>query len=97
MFHAEAACSVTISSQSRQSGPVNPTCLQTVNALLPILGTGGVPMLIYPVPAAVTQAKVQLVTDQTAKAPPSTINEDVLQVYAAKSDADRDALVDIKA
>jgi hypothetical protein len=54
-------------------------------------------MLIYPVPVAVTQARVQLVADQTAKAPPSTINEDVLDVFAAKNEADRQAVIDLKA
>ena len=54
-------------------------------------------MLIYPVPAAVTQARVQLVADQTAKAPPSTINADVMEVFAAKNEADREAILDLKA
>ena len=34
-------------------------------------------MVIYPVPVEVTQAKIQLVVDQAAKAPPNTINEDL--------------------
>jgi hypothetical protein len=54
-------------------------------------------MLIYPVPAAVTQARVQLVADQTAKAPPRTIHEDVLAVFAAKNQAVREAILDLKA
>jgi hypothetical protein len=59
-------------------------------------------MLIYPVPVAVTQARVQLVADQTEKAPSHIINKDVLDVFAAKNQADRDALdnqtaVDLKA
>ena len=37
-------------------------------------------MLIYPVPAAVTQARVQLVADQTEKAPSHVIAEDVINV-----------------
>lgn len=54
-------------------------------------------MLIYPVPAAVTQARVQLVADQTEKAPSHVIAEDVINVYAAKNQAVRDALEDLKA
>ena len=44
-------------------------------------------MLVYPVPVEVTQAKIQLLVDQTAKAPPNTINEDLKAVYDAKSQA----------
>ena len=54
-------------------------------------------MPIYPVPAAVTQARVQLVADQTEKAPPHIINEDVLDVVATQNQAEREALVDRKA
>ena len=54
-------------------------------------------MLIYPVPAAVTQARVQLVADQTEKAPSHVIAEDVINVYAAKNQAVRDALEDLNA
>jgi hypothetical protein len=54
-------------------------------------------MLVYPVPHAVTQARVQLVADQTEKAPADVIREDVLNVYAAKNDAERQALADFKA
>ena len=54
-------------------------------------------MLIYPVPVAVTQARVQLVVDQTAKAPPHTISNDVLDVFAARNRAEREALLDRKA
>lgn len=75
---------------------VNRTCLESVNVRLPAYAQEG-PMLIYPVPVAVTQARVQLVADQTAKAPPSTINEDVLDVFAAKNEADRQAVIDLKA
>jgi len=53
-------------------------------------------MVIYPVPAEVTQARVQLVADQSAKATPSTIQEDVLKVFAAKNEANRQAVIDIK-
>ena len=44
-------------------------------------------MLVYPVPVEVTQAKIQLLVDQAAKAPPNTINEDLKAVYDAKSQA----------
>ena len=44
-------------------------------------------MIVYPVPVEVTQAKIQLLVDQTAKAPPNTINEDLKAVYDAKSHA----------
>jgi hypothetical protein len=54
-------------------------------------------MLIYPVPVAVTQARVQLVADQTEKAPSHVIAEDVINVFAAKNQAVRDALQDLKA
>lgn len=54
-------------------------------------------MLVYPVPHAVTQARVQLVVDQTAKAPPHIINADVLTVFAEKSEAERQALEALKA
>ena len=56
-------------------------------------------MLVYPVPAEVTQARVQLVVDQTAKEQPRIISADVLDVFAAKNKVDRDAietLLDIK-
>ena len=44
-------------------------------------------MLVYPVPVEVTQARIQLLVDQTAKAPPNTINEDLKAVYDAKAQA----------
>jgi hypothetical protein len=53
-------------------------------------------MLIYPVPAAVTQARVQLVADQTEKAPSHVIAEDVMNVFAAKNQAVREALENFK-
>ena len=53
-------------------------------------------MLIYPIPAAVTQARVQLVADQTEKAPAHVIAEDVMNVFAAKNQAVREALQDLK-
>ena len=46
-------------------------------------------MIVYPVPVEVTQARIQLLVDQTAKAPPNTINEDLKAVYDAKSQAQR--------
>jgi hypothetical protein len=54
-------------------------------------------MVIYPIPVAVTQARVQLVIDETAKAPSPTINADVQNVVAEQSQAARDALLDRKA
>jgi hypothetical protein len=44
-------------------------------------------MVIYPVPVEVTQARIQLVVDQTAKAPPSTIAQDLQAVWHAKAAA----------
>jgi hypothetical protein len=54
-------------------------------------------MLIYPVPAEVTHARVQLVAHQIEKAPPHVINEAVLNVFAAKNQAERKAIIDLKA
>jgi hypothetical protein len=54
-------------------------------------------MVIYPIPVAVTQAKVQLVIDETAKAPSPTINADVQNLLATQSQAEREALLDRKA
>ena len=54
-------------------------------------------MQVYPVPIAVTEARVQLLAAQAAKAPPAVINEAVLDVFAAKNQAEREALVDLKA
>ena len=53
-------------------------------------------MLVYPIPHAVTQARVQLVADQTEKAPAHIIQEDVLNVFAAKNEAERQALEEFK-
>ena len=44
-------------------------------------------MIVYPVPVEVTQARIQLLVDQTAKASPNTINADLKAVYDAKSQA----------
>jgi hypothetical protein len=54
-------------------------------------------MNIYPVPVSVTQARVQLTIDETAKAPPHTINDDVQNVVSTQSQAEREALLDRKA
>jgi hypothetical protein len=53
-------------------------------------------MDVYPVPAAVTQARVQLIIDQTDKAQPATINSDVVDVMEAQATAQREALLDVK-
>lgn len=53
-------------------------------------------MVIYPVPVEVTQARIQLLVDQTAKAPPNTINEDLQAVYETVAQAEETALVDVK-
>jgi hypothetical protein len=53
-------------------------------------------MVIYPIPVEVTQARIQLVVDQTAKAPPNTINEDLKAVYDTMAQAEETALVDVK-
>jgi hypothetical protein len=63
-------------------------------------------MVIYPIPVEVTQARVQLVVDQAAKAPPHTINQDLQAVDHAKAAAveaalanappDEPALLDVK-
>jgi DNA invertase Pin-like site-specific DNA recombinase len=42
-------------------------------------------MDVYPVPAAVMQARVQLIIDQTDKAPPATINNDVADVIEVQA------------
>jgi hypothetical protein len=54
-------------------------------------------MVIYPVPVAVTQAKVQLLIDETAKAPVQTINSDVHSLIDAQKQAEQEILVDVKA
>ena len=54
-------------------------------------------MVIYPVPVEVTQARIQLLVDQTAKAPPNTINQDLKAVFEAKAQAEEHVLVDVKA
>jgi hypothetical protein len=54
-------------------------------------------MLIPPVPVEVTKARIQLLVEQAAKAPPRVINDAVMDVFAAKNKAERDAIVDRKA
>ena len=76
--------------------PVNPISLQKVNRPVTAFGEE-VPMQIYPVPVAVTQARIQLLAEQAAKAPPQIINDAVLKVFAAKNQAERQAIVDLKA
>jgi hypothetical protein len=53
-------------------------------------------MTIYPVPTAVTVARVQLAVDQEAKAPPTTINNDVAEVVEVQANAEREQLLDLK-
>ncbi|WKA25659.1 hypothetical protein [Bradyrhizobium roseum] len=63
-------------------------------------------MVIYPIPAEVIQARVQLVVDQAAKASPNTIAQDLQAVDRAKSaaieatlanlDTNEPPLVDVK-
>ena len=54
-------------------------------------------MVIYPVPAAVSHARVQLAVDQETKAPPATINNDVAELIEVQADAERELLLDRKA
>ena len=53
-------------------------------------------MLVYPVPHAVTQARVQLVADQAEKAAPRIIQEDVLNILAARNEAERQTLAEFR-
>ena len=54
-------------------------------------------MVIYPIPAAVTQAKVQLLVDVMAVAPSQTIYAVVQIVVGTQTQAEREALLDRKA
>ena len=55
-------------------------------------------MVIYPVPAAVTQAKIQLVIDETAKAPMRRSSTATCRRSStAQRQAEQEALVDVKA
>jgi hypothetical protein len=53
-------------------------------------------MVIYPVPVEVTQARIQLVVDQTARAAAKTINDDLRAVDQAQAVAVEASLVDVK-
>ena len=53
-------------------------------------------MTIYPVPTAVTEARLQLAIDQEVKAPRATINNDVAEVAEVQADAEREQLLDMK-
>ena len=53
-------------------------------------------MVIYPIPVEVTQARIQLVIDQNAKAPPNTINQDLQAVYHAKAAAEEAARANVQ-
>lgn len=53
-------------------------------------------MVIYPIPVEVTQARIQLVVDQAAKAPPHTINQDLRAVDHAKAAAIEAALAELQ-
>ena len=44
-----------------------------------------------------TQARIQLLVDQTAKAPPKTISDDLKAVYHTKAVAEEAALADARA
>jgi hypothetical protein len=52
---------------------------------------------VYPVPIPVTQAKVQLVIDQTAKATTETIAADEQAVLEANAQASEQLMVDLTA
>jgi hypothetical protein len=54
-------------------------------------------MVIYPIPVEVTQARIQLVVDQNAKAPPNTIHQDLQAVYHAKAAAVEAAIAEVQA
>jgi hypothetical protein len=54
-------------------------------------------MTIYPVPTAVTEARVQLALDQQKKASPTIVNNDVAEVAEVQAEAEREQLVDLKA
>lgn len=51
-------------------------------------------MVIYPIPVDVTQARIQLVLDQNAKASPNTIHQDLQALDHAKSAAVEAAMAD---
>lgn len=53
-------------------------------------------MVIYPVPVEVTQARIQLAVDQTAKAPPKTISADLEAVYHSQAVAEEAELKEFR-
>ena len=53
-------------------------------------------MVIYPIPVEVTQARIQLVLDQNARAPSTTIHQDLQAVDHAKATAEA-ALANVQA
>ena len=53
-------------------------------------------MVIYPIPVEVTQARIQLVLDQNAKAAPNTINQDLQAVYHAKAASEEAARTNVQ-
>ena len=53
-------------------------------------------MTIYPVPTAVIEARVQLAVDQEAKAPPTTIINDVGEIAEVQAEAEHEQLLDLK-
>jgi hypothetical protein len=71
--------------------------LQIVNAFLGNLDKETNSMVIYPVPPTVTQARVQLSIDETAKAAPTTIVQDLGKVVQAQKQAERALLIDLTA
>ena len=54
-------------------------------------------MVIYPIPTPVSQARVQLALDQEAKAPTAKVNNDVEDLVEVQAEAEREALLDLKA
>ena len=51
---------------------------------------------IYPVPTAVIEARVHLAVDQEAKAPPTTIINDVGEIAEVQAEAEHEQLLDLK-
>jgi hypothetical protein len=54
-------------------------------------------MVIYPVPPIVTQAKVQLLIDETAKAARTTIIQDLGKIVEVQKQVEQALLIDLKA
>lgn len=92
-----ARCAFQGLSAYRRHYAVNRNSLQDVNAALAVWRPEGFVMVIYPVPAAVSQARVQLAVDQEAKAPPAAINNDVADLSQVQADAERKVLLDLRA